>query len=444
MEATHPEFAIVEMTHIEITDRARQDLGNIKELAESIKAAGLIQPLAVCRQEGNQPFRLIAGERRFRAKELNGDKTTPVRIYPAGISPLQLKVIELHENFYRKEFTWLEQIKLQRDIHELQQQIHGIKVSTLPDAAGWSMADTAEMVGRAKSSVSQDIQLANAVEQFPDLFEGCKNKNDAQKVLNKVAETVVRQELAKRVTEGRGSDAIRRLSNSYVVGDFFEVAKGMEGGIFNMVEIDPPYAIELNEIKRQNEVSNLTYELDDYKEVERDKYKDFLPSMINEAYRLAADHAWLIVWFAPEPWFEQVYNWIEDAGWKTTRMVGIWTKNNGQTNNPNVRLANAYEMFFYAWKGSPALAKPGSTNIFNYAPVPAQKKIHPTQRPIELMEDIYSTFAFEGSRILIPCAGSGSGIIAADKCRMSALATDINGAYKDSYIMELREYLGEK
>jgi ParB/RepB/Spo0J family partition protein len=445
MNSVHPEFATVNMDLIEISDRARTEFGDVRELAASIKTAGLIQPLAVCRQSGDKPYRLIAGERRYRAKKLNEDTTTPVRIYPEGLTPLQLKTIELHENFYRKDFTWLEQIKLQKEIHELQQAIHGIKISTLPDAPGWSMADTAELVNRSKGSVSMDIQLANAVEQFPELFADCKTKSDASKILGKVAESVVRQELAKRVaSESRGSDVLRRLSNSYVVSDFFEVAKGLEGGIFNFIEIDPPYAIDLNELKKQNEVSSVSYELEDYHEIEPEQYHNFLPRLLKEAYRLAADHAWMIVWFAPEPWFEQVYNWIREAGWETTRMVGIWTKGHGQTMNPDCRLANSYEMFFYARKGAPVLASPGAVNDFRFSPVAPQKKIHPTQRPVDLMEAIYSTFAFEGSRVLIPCAGSGSGIIAADKCRMSAVATDINGAYKDSYLIMLDEYLNNK
>lgn len=437
------EFATVEIELIDIGEgRARTDFGDLTELANSIKSTGLIQPLAVCRAENeNKPYLLLAGERRLRAKMLNGDTTAQVRIFPTGLSKLELRTIELHENFYRKDFSWLELIKLQKEIHELQQEIHGKKISTLPDAPGWNMADTAALVNRSKSSVVTDIQLAQAVEQFPELFEGCKNKHEAMKLKDKIAETLVRDELSKRITSGGGSDLLRRLSNAYIVGDFFNVAGGMDKGIFNLIEIDPPYAVELNSKKKQESSANTQYDLSEYNEITVENYPTFMQNMLRASFRLATEHAWMIVWFAPEPWAEQMYQWITEAGWTTTRMTGIWTKGHGQSLNPNTRLANSYEKFYYCWKGSPALAKPGTINEFRHATVPPQYKIHPTQRPLPLMTDIYSTFAFEGARVLIPCAGSGVGILAANDCKMSAVATDINPAYRASYNVMLDEYL---
>jgi len=99
----------------------------------------------------------------------------------------------------------------------------------------------------------------------------------------------------------------------------------------------------------------------------------------------------LICWFAPEPWFAEIYKSILSAGFETTRMCPVWTKPSGQSKRPEMHLPNSYEMFFYAWKGRPAIAKARSTNVFNFPPVPAQQKTHPTERPIELMRDIYET-----------------------------------------------------
>lgn len=434
-------FETVDISLIDIGERARDDFGDLNELASSIKRIGLLQPLVVTRQEGDKPYLLLAGERRLRAKMLNKDTTTQVRIISGELSTVEKKVVELHENFYRKDFEWMELVKLQKDIHDLQQSIHGKKISTLPDASGWGLAQTAQLVNRSLESVHRDIQIANAVEQFPELFDGCKNKAEAVKLMNKIKETVVREELAKRVTENTGSDNLRRLSNSYIVGDFLKVSATMEDKLFNLIEIDPPYSIDLNKIKRQESSANTQYDLEAYNEISPEYYPDFMKKVLSESYRLAKEHAWMIVWFGPEPWFEDMYRWITEAGWSTTRMVAIWSKGHGQSLNPNTRLASSFEMFFYAWKGQPALARPGAINSFNYASVPPQHKIHPTQRPIELMKDIYSTFSFEGSRVLIPCAGSGSGIIAADSCKMNAVATDLNPVYKDSYLLMLDNYL---
>jgi DNA modification methylase len=94
-------------------------------------------------------------------------------------------------------------------------------------------------------------------------------------------------------------------------------------------------------------------------------------------------------------------------------------------------------MFFYAWKGSPALNKAGRANTFNHSPVPPNQKIHPTERPLELMKDLYDTFAFTGSRVLIPFLGSGVGLIAADQLAMSPIGFELSKSYRDSFLVKL-------
>ena len=134
--------------------------------------------------------------------------------------------------------------------------------------------------------------------------------------------------------------------------------------------------------------------------------------VFEDGYRVMAPHSWLICWFAPEPWFDIIYKAILKVGFETTRMCGIWTKRTtGQNMAPSIRLSNSYEMFFYAWKGRPALNKAGRSNEFNFSPVPPNQKTHPTERPIELTTEMYDTFAFPGSRVLIPFLGSGNGCL---------------------------------
>ena len=150
-----------------------------------------------------------------------------------------------------------------------------------------------------------------------------------------------------------------------------------------------------------------------------------------------ATHSWLICWFAPEPWFEVIYRELNNAGFNTSRMCGIWTKPSGQTMQPDIYLANSYEMFFYAWKGRPALNKAGRKNIFEFSPVSPSQKTHPTERPIDLTTEIYDTFAFQGSRVLIPFLGSGNGLISAQQLGMSPVGFELGKGYKDSFLVKV-------
>ena len=434
--------AMIRIEDIEIGERARKEMGDLAGLEGSMKQVGLAQPICVKEQTNNgKPYFLLGGERRFCVLLANGNTVIPVRIYPETITPIEVKSIELAENFFRKDFEPPEYDKLIAEIHCLQQQIHGAKLSTAADATGWGMKETGELMGISKMSVSTAIKRHEAREAFPELFEGCKTQKDATKVLEKLQEAVVKEALAKKIEEKKGDTTLRSLANAYVLRDFFEGVKEFPDNYFHLVEIDPPYAINLTEAKKKDGISN--YNLGDYNEVSQDSYPKFLYNTFSECYKKMTDHSWLICWFAPEPWFEIIHQMLIQVGFGTSRMCGIWTKGTpGQSMNPSIRLANSYEMFFYAWKGQPALAKAGHGNDFHFPPVPSSQKTHPTERPIELMKEIYETFAFPGSRILIPFLGSGVGIFAAADVGMSAMGFELGKSHKDSFLVKAHARCG--
>jgi len=426
---------MVPLESIIINERARQEMGDLNGLEANIKEAGLISPLAV-KDNKDKTYTLLAGERRFSVLKKNKVKEIPVRIYEKDISDLEMKIIEKSENFFRKDMEFWELDKLTLEIHQMQQALHGVKAPG-PNQEGWSVQDTGELIGGlSKASVSQSIRRAEAREAFPELFKSCKTAFDASKVLKKVDEALIKQTIAQKLESQKSSSVLTQLSKCFILKDFFEGVKEIPDRVMHLVEIDPPYAIDL--VKQKKKDGESQYQLDDYNEIDKDIYPDFLLRLFQECYRTMTDHSWLICWFAPEPWFETVYNLIFKAGFSTTRMCGIWTKGSpGQNMNPSIRLANSYEMFFYAWKGRPALNKAGRGNEFRFSPVPANQKTHPTERPVELMKEIYDTFAFPGSRVLIPFLGSGNGLIAAHELGMSAVGFELGKSHKDSFLVKI-------
>jgi ParB/RepB/Spo0J family partition protein len=428
------EVAMIPIASIEIGDRTREEMGDLEGLEDSMKRSGLIAPLAVKKGVGDEQYLLLAGERRLGVLIKNGAHSVPVRIYPSNISELEVKAIELAENFYRKDFEWYEYDSLVRETHEVQQSIHGKKISTLADAPGWGMKETAEMIGVSKGSVSTAIKRSEAREAFPELFQKCKTQHDASKVISSLEETVIKEALANKIESERVEPTKQTLINSFILKDFFEGVKEIPDESIHFVEIDPPYAIDLPKAKKGEHLSSYG---DSYNEINSSVYQDFLINLFKVCYQKMTEHSWLICWFAPEPWFEIVYQEIINAGFSTTRMCGIWTKPSGQSKRPEMHLANSYETFFYAWKGRPAIARPGRSNIFNHSPVPPQQKVHPTERPVELTSDIYSTFTWPGSRILIPFLGSGNGLISAQNLGMSALGYELSKSYRDSFLVKV-------
>lgn len=426
--------AMVSIDDIEVGERFREEMGDLVDFELNLKKSGLISPLAV-KEDQHFKYLLLAGERRYTILKKNKVELVPVRIYPADITPIEVREIELSENFHRKDFEWYEHDNLIREIHELRQEIYGKKESTSPDAEGWGMKDTGKLIGKDKSTVSFAVSRAKAREVFPELFDKCKTQKDASKVMKKLGEEVIKEALVNKIASKSIDVDKQQLMNSFMLKDFFEGIQECPDNYFHLVEIDPPYAIDLQNAKKSEGESR--YEDEDYHEVMGNEYFDFLGKLFKDCYQKMADHSWLICWFAPEPWFETVYDLLKSAGFQTTRMCGIWTKPSGQSKRPEIHLANSYEMFFYAWKGRPALAKPGSTNIFNHQPVPSQYKTHPTERPVELTNDIYSTFAWPGSRIAIPFLGSGNGLLSAKELGMQAIGWELSKAYKDSFLVKV-------
>ena len=440
---------MVDITKVIVEDRTREVMGDLDSLEANMKETGLISPLAL-KDNKDGTFRLLAGERRFNVLKKNGVAAIPARIYDEELSELEMKVIEKSENFFRKDMEYYEFDKLTLEIHRLQQSIHGTKAPG-PGNEGWSTEDTGEMLGGvSKGTISMAIKRAEAREAMPEIFDKCKTASDASTLLKKMDEAIIKQAIAKTIEEKSDNKAVSQLAKAFIIKSVFEGIKDIPAGVFHLVEIDPPYSIELAHVKRHDGESQ--YTLEDYNEIHQDHYLTGEPNgnwkgintLFKECYRVMTDNSWLICWFAMEPWFDEMYKAIIAAGFKTTRMCGVWTKGfAGQNMNPTIRLSSSYEAFFYAWKGQPALNKPGRANVFSFAPIPGQQKVHPTERPVELMKEIYDTFAFPGSRVLIPFLGSGNGLIAAHQLGMSAIGFELSKSYKDSFLVKLHSMKGE-
>lgn len=121
--------------------RSHFDEAALQELAASIKAQGVIQPLVV-RQLGTDKYELIAGERRWRATQLVGLETVPVVI--RDVSDQMASAMALIENMQRQDLSPLEEaVGLHRLIEEF----------------GLTHQSAGEAVGRSRASVSNMLRL---------------------------------------------------------------------------------------------------------------------------------------------------------------------------------------------------------------------------------------------------------------------------------------------
>ncbi len=438
------ELKVIPITSIIFGDRFRKDYGDLNQLVVSFKEEGIIQPLAV-QDMGDGTYDLLAGGRRYSAALQAQIPDIPVRIYEKDLSPLQRRSIELMENIVRKDLDWVEAAKLKEEIHKLQVAIYGEKTSTSPNAPGQSLRDTAKLLGESHALLVKDLKLAKALDMFPELAQA-KTRQEAEKKLSQLHEGLIKAELAKRLDAKIASTPADKLHadicSRFIIEDFLTMVKRLPDKSIDFCEIDPPYSIDLKHLK-QNHDEN--YIKESYNEIEFDNYLPFMFSVLSECFRVMVDNSWLVLWFGPEPWHEDMYQLLTKVGFATTRINGMWYKGaTGQTMQPDRYLASCYESFYYARKGHPNILRQGRSNVFHYRGVPPDKKIHPTERPIEMIQDLLQTFCWENSRILVPFAGSGNTMLAAANLGMTAIGADLTQAYKDAFVVRVHEGMPPK
>jgi len=459
------------LDEIEVGVRFRTDYGDLGRMKQTIVETALIHPIAVARNHkgAGYPVRLVAGGRRFKAIQelmsegrLSGRMTC--RVFEE-MDELTLRSLELIENAQRSDMSFFDDAKLKEEIHRLEVQKHGPKLSKKASDTGHSRADTAKILKVSQSQIEKDSKLYHDMVALKDIVDfKDMSRSDAVKAVKSVVKQAKQKIGAVKARQLIGENADERLltlTNAYRIEDCTIGMTKIGASTQALVEIDPPYAIDLHNKKKGMNDSG-------YNEVDVKDYIPLMRKVFDESWRVLKQDSWLICWFGPEPWAEIMRYLIEggtvesafdlygqlvtrkqnhnakpfvarfgSARFRTHRMCGQWVKPSGQTQQPSTRLGNSYESFFYAMKGNPELNKPGSINSFCVSPVPPEQKIHPTERPKALINDLLNTFAPAGSSITVPFAGSGRTLLEAAKLDMIPTGFDLTQAYKDGYTIAL-------
>ena len=134
----------------------RRDFGKdaLEELAASIKLHGIIQPLTVM-NIGNGKYRIIAGERRFRAAKIAGVKEVPVYIRETDQS--EILELALLENLQREDLNAIE---------------IALSYRQLTDEMNYTQEQLAERMGKERSTVANYLRLLKLP---PDIQAAVKN-----------------------------------------------------------------------------------------------------------------------------------------------------------------------------------------------------------------------------------------------------------------------------
>ena len=121
----------------------------LRELAESIKEHGVIQPISVRKVEDK--YQLIAGERRLRASKMANLKTIPA--IEKKLDERQVMEIALIENLQREDLTPIEE---------------AMAYKKLIDEFGLTQGDVSKRVGKSRSAIANTIRLLKLPKKIQD------------------------------------------------------------------------------------------------------------------------------------------------------------------------------------------------------------------------------------------------------------------------------------
>jgi len=415
----------VKLKEIVVEGRFREDYGDVESLAVSIQRYGLAHPIVV-RKEGEK-IRLIAGERRLKAHELLGMEEVEVK-FMNELTELEARELEIEENIKRKDFTWQEEVKAKSEVDEIKRKLYGAAIKG--HGGGWGLEQTAQSLGESVGTVSQDIRLAKAIEEFPELASE-KNKASAWKKYQRLKERALVSALVDKTKIVAGKECVK-------LGSSEQLMKNIASISVDLVVTDPPFAIDLDKGTMKSE--------DYWAEggIYDDEYQHVLNTIglvAKECYRVLKNDRCMYMFFGVQH-YEYVHKMLVAVGFHVNPVPLIWHKTGGAgAGGSDYAYASNYEACFFCMKGRRALAKLGESNVFTEPRVAPQRKIHPTEKPTQLLRRLIEQSSNPGELVIDPFAGSGSTLIAAFECGRQALGIEQSATHYGQALLRIEEYI---
>jgi ParB family chromosome partitioning protein len=160
---------------------------SLESLAESIReAGGIIDPLTVEYEEGEKRFRVISGERRYRAASMMGMRQLPCII--REVDENQRLLVQLVANLQREDITPLEE---------------SAGLRSLIDRYGYSQARTAQLLNKSESYVSQMLGLERLSQAAKEFLQTSEVAKEVQIQASKEKDPEKQLEIVRKGAQGR-------------------------------------------------------------------------------------------------------------------------------------------------------------------------------------------------------------------------------------------------
>lgn len=481
---------LINLSSILVSDRIRVEMGDIPELAESIKQYGLIQPLVI-----DQNNRLVAGGRRYYACSLLNMQEVPV-FYKETLSETHHRILELEENIRRKSMTWQETCLGIAEMHQIKKNESALEGVT------WGVRETGAMLGQAFSTIQYAVQMAKLLKEELDSngkvkenaeYWLCENFSEAWKLRMYKEQKDLEALNAKNQTSHVASispslDNItpipnqavpfsqldkeqakeRYLANALNPPDEFEsywlektstdkqrfqlplswlhhinCIEFMNNPVnverFDHIITDPPYGIDMNMLSQENMgMANIATVVDEHQVKPN---KELLVEFICAAYKCLKPNSFLVLWCDQMLW-QFLFDTGVQLGFKPCRWPITWVKLHSCMNSAaQFNFTKATEIAIVFRKGNATLIEPASTNYVVAAHDDFKDTLaHPFVKPFACWEFILKHISYEGQLILEPFSGHGSGVISMLRMNRKVIACEKDEAHFNALVNNIKEH----
>lgn len=216
-----------------------------------------------------------------------------------------------------------------------------------------------------------------------------------------------------------------------ILGDCLEGLLAMDAGIADLVLIDAPY-FDYKTSHRKDKEDKLSQSL-------VQQSQDDQKRVVQECIRVLKDGKsfWYFTNWQEAWWFQQRFHTF-------LRNEIIWDKGNWTAGDLKGSFGNKYEVIFLGTKGKGWGYKGGRIHDIwgenNSLPRVGTKRLHSTEKPVDLYKKIIEIATNEGDFIIDPYGGSGSSVIAALELNRNILVYEIDPEYYNRINRRIAEW----
>jgi ParB-like nuclease domain len=396
-----------------LPDRQRTDLGDVLDLANSIRLHGQLQPIIV--NEQDDKYILIAGERRYTAHTLLKSETIDA-VLQRDMTQDFMQIVEWEENFRRKQLDWKEECRTFLKLHEMKGE-------------DWSIEKTGDFFGVEQQPAYVRILVGKALRDEIPYVMNAPNLTSAYKAAQRSMKRMVDREatniikafdlvLPEPEVEEVFDNKPKVQETSILNEDFFTWARAYKGPKFSFIHLDPPYGIKHS---RSEQGSAAMFPL--YKDMPED-FLEFLSVLAEVLPNLIDDQAHIMLWYSVSK-FSLTRKFIEqnfpDIRWGGSAKGDdpvplIWHKDDatGIVPDPERYGRRVYETALCFSIGDRKIIRP-VLNAFACGGRKTTDTRHVSEKPLEMLTHFFRMFIDEHTNVLDPCCGSGNSVIAAYK-----------------------------